>query len=115
MIYPRFAQSKKIWSIVGCITASINQTNMTTTEAGTGILSCKHEIGKYGIEKDIVTIMEQEDIDLDLDFMMAKGSNSGIYLRGHYEIQLNDIWAKKNPKFGDFGEIFERKRLKVIR
>jgi len=103
-----FRPIKENWSIVGGITASINQTNMTTTEAGTGILSCKHEIGKYGIEKDIVTIMEHGDLDLDLDFMMAKGSNSGIYLQGRYEIQLNDSWGKKNPKYGDVGGIYER-------
>ena len=103
-----FRPIKENWSIVGGITASINQTNITTTEAGTGILSCKHEIGKYGIEKDIVTIMEHGDLDLDLDFMMAKGSNSGIYLQGRYEIQLNDSWGKKNPKFGDSGGIYER-------
>jgi hypothetical protein len=103
-----FRPIKENWSIVGGITASINQTNMTTTEAGTGILSCKHEIGKYGIEKDIVTIMEHGDLDLDLDFIMAKGSNSGIYLQGRYEIQLNDSWGKKNPKFGDSGGIYER-------
>lgn len=103
-----FRPIKENWSIVGGINASIDQTNITTTEAGTGILSCKHEIGKYGIEKDIVTIMEHGDLDLDLDFMMAKGSNSGIYLQGRYEIQLNDSWGNKNPKYGDVGGIYER-------
>ena len=103
-----FRPIKENWSIVGSITASIDQTNNTITEAGTGILSCKHEIGKYGIEKDIMTIMEHGDLDLDLDFMMAKGSNSGIYLQGRYEIQLNDSWGKKNPKYGDVGGIYER-------
>ncbi len=103
-----FRPIKENWSIVGGITASIDQTNITTTEAGTGILSCKHEIGKYGIDKDILTVMEHGDLDLDLDFMMAKGSNSGIYLQGRYEIQLNDSWGKKNPKYGDVGGIYER-------
>ena len=103
-----FRPIKENWSIVGSITASIDQTNNTITEAGTGILSCKHEIGKYGIEKDIMTIMEHGDLDLDLDFMMAKGANSGIYLQGRYEIQLNDSWGKKNPKYGDVGGIYER-------
>ena len=103
-----FRPIKENWVIVGGITASIDQTNMTTTEAGTGILSCKHEIGKYGIEKDILTLMEHGDLDLDLDFMMAKGSNSGIYLQGRYEIQLNDSWGNRNPKYGDVGGIYER-------
>jgi len=52
--------------------------------------------------------MEHGDLDLDLDFMMAKGSNSGIYLQGRYEIQLNDSWGNKNPKYGDVGGIYER-------
>ena len=103
-----FRPIKENWVIVGGITASIDQTNMTTTEAGTGILSCKHEIGKYGIEKDILTLMEHGDLDLDLDFMMAKGSNSGIYLQGRYEVQLNDSWGNRNPKYGDVGGIYER-------
>lgn len=103
-----FRPIKENWSIVGGITANIDQTNITTTEAGVGVLSCKHEIGKYGIEKDILTIMEHGDLDIDLDFMMAKGSNSGIYLQGRYEIQLNDSWGKKSPKYGDVGGIYER-------
>jgi hypothetical protein len=103
-----FRPIKENWSIVGGINSSIDQTNITITEAGTGILSCKHEIGKYGIEKDILSVMEHGDLDLDLDFMMAKGSNSGIYLQGRYEIQLNDSWGKKNPKYGDVGGIYER-------
>lgn len=103
-----FRPIKENWSIVGGITASIDQTNVTTTEAGTGILSCKHEMGKYGIEKDILTVMEHGDLDLDLDFMLAKGSNSGIYLQGRYEIQLFDSWGKKTAKYNDLGGIYER-------
>lgn len=103
-----FRPIKENWSIVGGVSSSIDQVNTTTTEPGTGILVCKHEIGKYGIEKDLLTIMEHGDLDLDLDFMMAKGSNSGIYLQGRYEIQLNDSWGKKNPKYGDLGGIYER-------
>jgi hypothetical protein len=39
---------------------------------------------------------------------MAKGSNSGIYLQGRYEIQLLDSWGVKNPRYGDNGGIYER-------
>ena len=103
-----FRPIKENWSIVGNVSSSIEQVNTTTTEPGTGILVCKHEMGKYGIEKDLITVMEHGDLDLDLDFMMAKGSNSGIYLQGRYEIQLFDSWGKKNPKYGDLGGIYER-------
>jgi hypothetical protein len=40
--------------------------------------------------------------------MMAKGSNSGIYLQGRYEVQLLDSWGVKNAASGDNGGIYER-------
>ncbi|WP_317046579.1 3-keto-disaccharide hydrolase [Adhaeribacter arboris] len=45
---------------------------------------------------------------MELDYMMAKGSNSGIYLQGRYELQLLDSWGVKTPKAGDNGGIYER-------
>lgn len=32
------------------------------------------------------------DVELYLEFMLAKGSNSGVYLHGLYEIQIFDSW-----------------------
>jgi hypothetical protein len=40
--------------------------------------------------------------------MMPKGSNSGIYLLGRYEIQLFDSWGVQTPKSSDCGAIYER-------
>ncbi len=51
---------------------------------------------------------EHGDVELDLEFMMAKGSNSGIYLQGRYELQLLDSWGVQHPKAGDCGGIYER-------
>jgi hypothetical protein len=60
-------------------------------------------------EKDnLVFNFEHGDVELDLEFMMAKGSNSGIYLQGRYELQLLDSWGVRNPKAGDCGGIYER-------
>jgi hypothetical protein len=33
------------------------------------------------------------DVELYLEFMLAKGSNSGVYLQGQYEIQIFDSWG----------------------
>jgi hypothetical protein len=49
-----------------------------------------------------------EILILKLDYMMAKGSNSGIYLQGRYEVQLLDSWGVRNPRPGDNGGIYER-------
>jgi hypothetical protein len=43
-----------------------------------------------------------------MDFMLTKGSNSGIYLQGNYEVQLFDSWGKKSAKYNDNGGIYER-------
>lgn len=48
------------------------------------------------------------DLRLELDFMMAKNSNSGIYFQGRYEIQLLDSWTKLVPTSGDLGGIYTR-------
>ena len=56
----------------------------------------------------LITKEEFGDLELDLDFMMAKNSNSGVYLQGRYEIQLFDSWTRVNTKFEDCGGIYQR-------
>lgn len=58
-------------------------------------------------QKDaLLTKWEHGDIKLDLEVMIPKGSNSGIYLQGRYELQLLDSWGVRNPKFSDIGGIY---------
>jgi hypothetical protein len=40
--------------------------------------------------------------------MVPKGSNSGIYLAGRYEIQILDSFGKENPTFSDLGGLYQR-------
>jgi 3-keto-disaccharide hydrolase len=55
----------------------------------------------------LVTVWEHGDIDLELEVMLPKGSNSGIYLQGRYEVQLFDSWGVKQPKYSDIGGIYK--------
>ncbi|MEH6408458.1 MAG: family 16 glycoside hydrolase, partial [Leeuwenhoekiella sp.] len=73
-----------------------------TFSPGTGILLNNPENGK----DNLVTKWEHGDIYLEMDVMLPKGSNSGIYLQGRYEVQLNDAWGVKDPKFSDIGGIY---------
>jgi hypothetical protein len=43
-----------------------------------------------GRGSDIVTTGSFEDFKLHLEFNCAKGSNSGVYLRGRYEVQIEN-------------------------
>lgn len=59
---------------------------------------------------NLFTAWEHGDMDLSLDFMMPKESNSGIYLQGRYEVQLLDSWGQDSVSSGDCGGIYERWR-----
>ncbi|MEO3403388.1 family 16 glycoside hydrolase [Mucilaginibacter sp. CAU 1740] len=93
------------WKLASGIQADLAQNEVLTTKDGTGILV--NLPGKKGA-KDLFTKTTYGDADIELDYMMAKGSNSGIYLQGRYEIQLLDSWGTVNPKSGDNGGIYER-------
>ncbi|WP_223818241.1 family 16 glycoside hydrolase [Mucilaginibacter rubeus] len=93
------------WKVAANAQADITQDEVLTTKDGNGILV--NLPGKKGA-KDLFTKAVYGDADLELDYMMAKGSNSGIYLQGRYEIQLLDSWGTLNPKSGDNGGIYER-------
>ncbi len=93
------------WKLVGDVFYDINKDGKATTKPGTGMLV--NDLSGKGKDQ-LFTKMEHGDIELELDFMMEKGSNSGIYLQGRYEIQLFDSWGVKNPKSTDCGSIYER-------
>jgi hypothetical protein len=49
------------------------------------------------------------DAELYLEFMIAKGSNSGVYLHGLYEVQVFDSWGSTEPmSTSDGGAIYHR-------
>ncbi len=54
----------------------------------------------------LVSTFEHGDIELELEVMIPKGSNSGIYLQGRYEIQLLDSWGVLDAKYSDIGGIY---------
>ncbi|MBM4019987.1 MAG: DUF1080 domain-containing protein [Planctomycetes bacterium] len=64
-------------------------------------------INAAGAGLDIYTEATYGDCIVTLDVMVPKGSNSGIYLQGNYEIQVLDSFGKEaNPGPGDMGGIY---------
>lgn len=95
------------WSVASKVFSDRNVTHSLEATPGTGILLSR----PTGTDKaELLTKFKHGDIDLELDFMMPKGSNSGIYLMGRYEVQLFDSWLKPKDSlhFGDCGGIYER-------
>lgn len=84
-------------------TATPSGTQAVVFKTGTGILLNINDASK----KDaLISAFEHGDLDLELEVMLPKGSNSGIYLQGRYEVQLLDSWGVKDPKFSDIGGIY---------
>jgi len=55
---------------------------------------------------DVYTEAEFGDCHVTLELMVPKGSNSGVYLMGNYEIQVLDSYGKDKVGPGDIGGIY---------
>lgn len=76
----------------------------TRREAGGRIVN-----GPTGRTANLVSSDKFGDVELYLEFMVAKGSNSGVYLHGLYEIQVFDSWGSTEPvTSSDCGGVYHR-------
>jgi hypothetical protein len=64
---------------------------------------------------DIYTTEKFGDCHVEVEFMIPKGSNSGVYLMGEYEVQILDSYGKANDQLkpGDMGGIYTTAAPKV--
>jgi hypothetical protein len=54
---------------------------------------------------NLVTIQKFDDLKLHLEFRVPKGANSGVYLRGRYELQIDDA-AGLEPSSHHLGGLY---------
>jgi Domain of Unknown Function (DUF1080) len=65
--------------------------------------------GPQGRTANLVTDQKFGDCELYLEFMLAKGSNSGVYLHGLYEVQIFDSFGStERVTSSDAGGIYHR-------
>jgi predicted RNA-binding Zn-ribbon protein involved in translation (DUF1610 family) len=92
------------WLTVGEVCKDPADEKKLAWKPGTGIIVN----GPQGRTGNLVSQPEHGDIEAHIEFMVPKGSNSGIYFMGRYEIQVLDSWGKEKPYHGDCGGIYER-------
>jgi hypothetical protein len=100
-----FVKVGKNWSTAANATADFTKDDDLKATRGSGILVNNPTSSN---RDHLVTKQEFGDLELELDVMMAKNSNSGIYLQGRYEIQLFDSWKKTALNFSDIGAVYSR-------
>lgn len=65
--------------------------------------------GREGRAADLVSDEKFGDCELYLEFMLPRGSNSGVFLHGNYEVQLFDSFGYTGQlTVGDNGGIYRR-------
>ena len=64
--------------------------------------------GPAGNTSDIYSVWECGDCRLHIEFNMPRGSNSGVYFMGRYEVQILDSWGTEELKYGTCGGIYAR-------
>ena len=92
------------WVNVANATPSENDESLLSTTPGTGVIVN----GPTGRTVNLFSRMEFADTRLHIEFMVPKGSNSGVYLLGRYEIQVFDSWGIENPEHSDCGGVYQR-------
>ncbi len=66
----------------------------------------KELINFKGGQKDFYSEAKFGDALIEVEFMVPKGSNSGVYVMGEYEIQILDSYGKKKVGPGDVGGLY---------
>ena len=98
------------WS-VGEAAMSAADSKLLEVKAGGSALV--NQVAGHGQSHDIFSTEKYGDMRLELEVMVPKGSNSGIYVMGEYEVQVFDSHGKKDLTPGDMGAIYSAAVPKV--
>ena len=95
--------SKNQW-VVGI--PEMTEAEPTTLAVGAGHGAMINPVRAHRESVDIYTAQTFGDCKIELEFMVAKGANSGVYVHGEYEIQVLDSYGKEKLGSGDVGAIY---------
>jgi hypothetical protein len=96
------------WLRAGAVAVDPKNPRRLTATPGKSVLVN----GPAGRERDLVTKGSYGDLEVRLDFLIPKGSNSGVKFQSLYEIQIADSYGKKSLTGDDCGGVYPRAELK---
>ena len=92
------------WQLAGGLAGDPRHDKILAATPGTGVLVCN---ATAAARDQLLTTWEHGDLELDVDFLMTPGADSGLYFQGRYEVQMRDSWGKKEMTFSDNGAIYQ--------
>ena len=92
------------WRAAGGVPLSADDPGMFDIQDGKGILVN----GASGRTANLMTDRHFGDCEIHLEFVVPKGSNSGVYVVGQYEIQILDSWGAEDLTYKTCGGIYCR-------
>ncbi|MFU8893328.1 MAG: family 16 glycoside hydrolase [Luteolibacter sp.] len=100
------------WHTVGKVAAVAGEREIKVSDEG--------EILVNGTEFDrsipyLFSKNEFGDVHIEFDFLVPKGSNSGVYVMGRYEIQIFDSFGRERVGAGDLGGLYPRRDWELKR
>ena len=100
-------KNKDLW-LVGVAAVHPERANELIVKKGSGEM-INTPSKANGKSLDIYSTFTHGDARIELEIMVPKGSNSGIYLHGEYEIQVLDSFGRTKLGMGDMGAIYGAK------
>ena len=94
------------WQVVGEVFTDPANEKMLSSKPGTGTIIN----GPTGRTSHLFSQAEFGDVKAHIEFMVSKGSNSGVYFMGRYEIQVYDSYGTEKGEYPgiECGGIYER-------
>jgi len=94
------------WEVVGDAFANPQNEKSLSSKPGTGVILN----GPTGRTSNLFSKAEFGDVEAHIEFMIPKGSNSGIYFMGRYEIQVYDSYGVEKDEYPgiECGGIYQR-------
>ena len=94
------------WQIVGDVFTDPANDKKLSSKPGTGAIVN----GPTGRTSHLFSKAEFGDVKAHIEFMVSKGSNSGVYFMGRYEIQVFDSYGIEKSEYPgiECGGIYER-------
>lgn len=102
-------EKKSKWETIGAASVDPEKPSELVIGIADGVNgSIKHLVNAKSGGCDIYTEAKYTDVLVEVEFMIPKGSNSGVYLMGEYEVQIIDSFGKADDKLtpGDMGGIY---------